>query len=326
MNLCQLRNKDFTETLKPGDIIRIGHVMGRDYVITSKSKELKGQYPTIMTIEPKFGIASDLDTYPVFLGNSPWIASCPIITADTQLPTLDRFGLKFAELPKKISRLADMNLTAVSNSSEHRKSVTSKILKADDHEETGGEVFENVWLWKCIPGSTDRRPTWRRMFDNGEVAYEYLHANSPKYHTFFRVSVSYRLLEVLCTDSRIPDLAIHAQRIDEMNFSLEHYVNLAYQSMLAWFPRFNGGVDISKFIKFIRLTKAIPDMKKRSRMDQIELGFIHEMKGKYCLANKYVTFQGFKNLIGTNANHVRQFTYYVMCRRGCFDTISSRDS
>ena len=105
-------------------------------------------------------------------------------------------------------------------------------------------------------------------------------------------------MEILCTDSRCPDMTLFSQRIHEMNqLSIDDYTKLAFTSMCHWFPQFDQGIESSKFIKMVRECKIFPDIKKPARLSQIDFLFQAEAKGENGLVEKYVTYTGFCKLV-----------------------------
>ena len=101
-----------------------------------------------------------------------------------------------------------------------------------------GNVWVDVWLWKMVPNGEDDRPRWRQQYDNGEVKYQYTYQSSDEGMTFFRVNVPYKIMEILCTDARVPSLCRYHQRIDEMrSMDVDDYTKLAFSKMGAWFPQ-----------------------------------------------------------------------------------------
>merc|ERR1711991_847340 len=106
-----------------------------------------------------------------------------------------------------------------------------------------GLIWQDVWIWKMIPNGEDDRPRWRQRYDNGEVKYEYTYQNSDEGVRCFRVHVPFKIMEIVCTDCRVPSLAMHAQRVDFMQtMAVEDYTTLAFNKMTQWFPQFSEGI------------------------------------------------------------------------------------
>jgi hypothetical protein len=179
----------------------------------------------------------------------------------------------------------------------------SKRKELADQDSNGGggnqgNVWVDVWLWKCIPNGEDLRPKWRQSYDNGQIKYEYTYQNSDECFKYFRVRVKYKILEILCTDARCPDLSIHHQRVHEMNnLSIEDYTTIAFQKMCGWFPQFNQGVELSKFMKMVKDCRIFPDIKKPNRVGQLENLFLKELKSDSAIIDKYVNYTGFCRLL-----------------------------
>ena len=107
-----------------------------------------------------------------------------------------------------------------------------------------------------------------------------------------------RLMEILCTDVRCPDMTIHCQRVEEMSqFSVDYYCKLAYKSMTEWFPQYKRGIEASKFMKFVRNMQIFPDIKRPARVSQLDLMFMKEVNSENGVNDKYVNFVGFTRLV-----------------------------
>ena len=179
-----------------------------------------------------------------------------------------------------------------------RKELADKDSNSGGGNQGQGNVWVDMWLWKCIPNGEDQRPKWRQLYDNGQIKYEYTYQNSDECFKYFRVSVKYKILEILCTDARCPDLSIHHQRVHEMNnLSIEDYTKIAFQKMGGWFPQFNQGIELSKFMKMIKDCRIFPDIKKPNRVGQLENLFLKELKSDSAIIDKYVNYTGFCRLL-----------------------------
>jgi tetratricopeptide (TPR) repeat protein len=221
-------------------------------------------------------------------------------------------GLKY-KLPQK-SKEDEMKSTKVSSNTTSSNSEVAKAIergkggkvpvktevpvKAEDESRSGGLVWVDVWLWRMIPNGEDNRTKWRRQFDNGEIKYKYDYQNSDEGVTFFGISVKWKVIEILCADVRVPELAVHHQRIDEMDkMSIDDYTTIAFQRMTSWFPQFGQGIELNKFMKMIKETKIFPDIKKPARIGQLEQLFQQELKTEDSIIDKYVNYAAFCRLL-----------------------------
>jgi len=186
-------------------------------------------------------------------------------------------------LKKQLSNLASGAMTPAEKpetdyKSELQKAAERKALKEqllEAYKSADGTVWYHVWIWKCVMPEQDERPQWRQLYDDGMVPYEYTYQSSRDFIKFFRVKVYYRVMEVICTDARCPDMFSYRQRVDEMStMSFEYYMNLAYNSMVEWYPDSTGkGVDAGKCMKLVQNMKIFPDIKKPVRVSQLDILF-----------------------------------------------------
>ena len=104
---------------------------------------------------------------------------------------------------------------------------------------------------------------------------------------YFRVHVPFKIMEIVCTDCRVPSLAMHAQRVDFMQtMAVEDYTKLAFNKMTQWFPQFSEGIELSKFMKMIKDCYIFPDFRKPARIGQLEMLFAEEMKTEDAIIEK----------------------------------------
>lgn len=158
--------------------------------------------------------------------------------------------------------------------------------------------FTDCWIWKCIPAQEDQRLKWRQNYDDGLVHYGYEFGQSEEFFQHFRVKAWYSYLEVLCTDSRVPEFTIHHQRVHEMpSFSLDYYTKLAFDRITEWTPSYKKGIERMKFIKLIKDVSAFPDLKRPARIAQLDMYFQKVVKSEYGIVQKYINYHGFCYLL-----------------------------
>ena len=334
-----------------GDVVRVGNIMGRDYIVGSRSKKMQEEYPNLFRLEPVFSMMmedafdlptqsnmpapkksvltkemrkwfppsrdkfSDLDYYQMAFD-----ARGKVIKADQNKPSWQSMNELAVPPPAAITGVNAIPTDAIGTTSggELGPELTSsmdgtsnpqsrndldEVRKAEERSKEAATkkktiIWKDVWLWKCIPKEEDERPNWRKEYDNGEVEYklEYQFTEEGKMEegiVFFRYFCPYRIMEVLCIDSRLPELTCHHQRINEMTaFDVDYYTKMAYNEMINWFPQFTQGIDMNKWLKMLDKIRVFPDMKKPSRMGQCEQIFVRETRGEYGIAEKYVTYEG----------------------------------
>ena len=302
-----------------GDVIRIGDIKGRDYVIGIRSRQLQNAFPKTLRIQPEFNMKLEVEFEKPIMGSLPFPSDrAGMFRGRRILGAPHTFGFLF-DVPREgedEASLAAMKSlgggASISATTITTKKPTSTIgmdaAELDDtlgnktvlvaKKEELGKIWSEVWLWKCISPNDDTRPKWRKMYDNGQVRYQYDYTNSAEYVSHFRVKAPFSYLEVLVTDCRCPDMTQFAQRVHEMyTLTHEYFIDLAFNSMCDWYPQFKKGVDSTKFVKFVREAKIFPDIKEPSRLGQIDMMFMKELKGEHSVVDKYVTYQGFLNLL-----------------------------
>jgi hypothetical protein len=317
-----------------GDVIRIGDIHGRDYVVAIRSRALQNSFPKTVRIQPEFNMKLEIDFEKPIMGPMPfpdtgnYRAGC--FRGRRVFPPLLALGFKF-DLPAEgeDETVGSMALKAAStkggidgggsvvsistartNPTLNNKSKAADMDAAELDDTLGnstvmnakveelGRIWQEVWLWKCIPPNEDTRPKWRKMYDNGQIKYTYIFQESHESITHFRVKAPFSYLEVLCTDCRCPDMTMFAQRVHEMyTLTNEFFIELAFTSMCDWYPQFKKGIDSTKFIKWVRDCKIFPDIKEASRANQVDMMFMKELKGEHGLVDKYVTYPGFVSLL-----------------------------
>jgi hypothetical protein len=320
---------DGRELLLPGDVIRIGNSESRDYVIDSRPRMLQNQYPKTVAIEPAYDLINEPDyevPYTLNLRDPSQGVGKYLFQGEEHgeqvIPTWKDQGFDF-QFPILENSDMDTVVTAAeskdgtlasSKKDDNETKEGSKDEGIDEEKELqlararikgpGGQlpidanpVWTEVWMWKCIPPMEDKRPRWRRMYDNGLVKYSYNYVGD--YDTgvkFFRTKALYSYMEVLCTDNRCPQFTRFSQRVNEMSlFSIDFYTQTAYDHILKWFQKNEKGVECTKFQKFIKELRAFPDYKKRT--SEFDLLFEKEVSGANGVGKKYVNYAGFCSLI-----------------------------
>ena len=161
-----------------------------------------------------------------------------------------------------------------------------------------GDIFKDLWLWKCVPRTEDNRPKWRIMYDNGDVKYKFVHQESSECFWYFGMPCQFKTAEMLCQDARCPDMQLYAQRVDEMRgIAVDVYTHLGYDFICNLEPKSESrGINEEKFIKWLKRIRLFPDINKPARMNQIETAFTREVNGDEGDLT-YVNYYGFCNLI-----------------------------
>lgn len=311
-----------------GDIIRLGNVRSRDYIVTAIESSDKEAPPCtkVIEIEPEYDLIREPDFNAPITNNFhfPSKNAGLITTALNQtiriLPTKEEFGFHYelsndtaikygasplsghhANVETTNTKLDnddggddddDSTLTIETTNSRTKKTDRSK------HKALGTRVFTDCWIWKCVAAKEDPRPKWRQLYDDGEVAYSYEFGNSEEFFEHFRTRATYSYLEVLCTDARCNRLTTGVQRVQEMkSIQLEYYLKLIYDKMTDWTPAYKRGIERTKFIKLIRDVTAFPDLKRPARIAQLDMLFQKLVKSSYGIVQKYLTYPGFCELV-----------------------------
>ena len=330
--LCQVQEDsgevyllhDSRNLINCGDVIRIGHVMARDYIVAFRSKAIINTHPMSIQIEPTYDLVGEDDFDTPICGSSP-TPSDPALnprTGQPILPHYSKWGFKY-DLPKPKRPVFDLTegLDGKINvkDDKNRTVAVEKTIKTlndgrgvDEDKETEqakaradrsgapepGTIWKDVWIWKCIPPAEDQRPVWRLQFDAGEVPYEYNFKDSNEFDKFFRVKAKLRYMEILCTDVRCPDMTRHEQRVAEMSaFSVDYYSRMSFRTICDWYPQYKRGMESSKFMKLLRQMNVFPDIKRPQRVSQLDLMFLKEVKGDNGINEKYVNYVGYCKLL-----------------------------
>lgn len=320
---------DHRTLLTAGDVVRFGNVLGRDYIIGLRSKALQNSAPKTIQIDPVYDLLSEEDFDAPTAGRSITVGAMPVhkktgqalLAPYTQWPFRGfRYDVPESRKPFDLSGTLDGTLKL----KKGRKMTTEKTVgklegaggeqNAGDEEEAAlvragapvpkggvpepGNVWTDVWVWKCIPAEEDTRPPWRIAFDDGLVRYDYAYADNESFAQFFRVKASMRLMEIFVTDVRCPDMSLYSQRVAEMeSFQVDFYTKLAFKMVTEWHPQYKRGVEQSKFLKMLREMKVFPDIKKPARISQLDLLFQKEVMSDNGIADKYVNYVGFCRLL-----------------------------
>lgn len=331
--LCQVKENsgviyflhDSRNFIAPGDVIRIGNVLGRDYIVMDPGNNEINTYPKTVKIEPVYDLLEEEDFDVPLQGNFPFPSNAgmlqgviPLLRPPTEL------GFEYETLDDEKSIDIDDSVSKQSDAKEkvRNRSIQSVLTEFSQEEEklmVGGKLegnlingtsqgltrkkrvdqtFHDCWLWKCIPPKEDHRPKWRQLYDDGMVRYRYTHSYSDKYEMHFRVKAMHNYLEVLCTDARCDSLTLHKQRVNEMsNILVDFYTEVAFDRMTDWNPSYKKGIERSKFIKLMRDVEAFPDLKRPARIAQLDMLFMREAKGEFGIVQKFIMYQGFCRLL-----------------------------
>lgn len=242
---------NLSDSIKVGDQLKIGLLASRNYLVTS----LEGK---LVTISPSFDLGNGSSISDLLQSNYPRVS-----TADRSLffPTYESLGFRYDCLRMTAddtmaapagetlallngSKNADTylqldkanmltgSLTAVEDTSVDAKpiSATGKRVSA-----ISACVYTDLWLWKASTACPDTRPIFRRDYDNGLVPYKYTYQKSKLRFEYFRVKVSYALMEILCTDARCLSLTVSAQRADILaTFPVDKFAQLVFAKLLEW--------------------------------------------------------------------------------------------
>lgn len=322
--------------LAPGDVLRFGSAEGSDFVIpmkrslkkmfldnkkfevdpkiTGASKQwLAGNFPKTSERQQKFvkimPTKEELgyDYLPWTDDTKPVVDNNAVVSAAFSEAMLEATGAS----PVKAMPTDEIIKQKEENQQQpdSKKKIEGPIFKVGEADldkrdvenpiEKDAAPYHDVWLWKCIPRGEDKRPLFRRHYDAGLIPYEYKHSkDTTSGLTFFRVFISWKDLELFCTDSRCPSLSSHVQRADERaKLTKDYLLEMAYSRILKWHVPNSIGVDYPKFLKLITETNIFSDIKKAARLYQMEMLFEREVKGPNGVSNKHVNLDGFYNIL-----------------------------
>jgi hypothetical protein len=318
-----------------GDIIRIGNVLGRDYIVMPQTEEEKKKFPKSILIGPAYDLVEEADfsvptqnnfAYPKKSAGKYYDPnldiSYPIIKSPAQMGFDFTIPDPYAEdSPQKggnsevfvnpadgpsgglgKSTISDIDGSSVT--SYPPQEISGKVMMVSGKKDKKASLrplnqpFAHCWMWKCVPAKEDSRPKWRQMYDNGTVPYIYELRNSTDFERHFRVKAYHAYLEVLCTDSRVPGFTLHAQRVQDMEYvPIEFYTEYVFDRMTDWSPSYKKGIERSKFIKLMRDVTAFPDLKRSARIAQLEMYYTRIVKSEYGIVQKFINYAGFCQLL-----------------------------
>lgn len=327
---------DAFDLLIPGDLIRIGHHESRDYIVSVVGiNTLSGQFPKAIKIDPEYDLFSEPDFSTPIYKNNPWPNNAGVYSSNFShyemlLRHRSELGYQY-DLPstmtafltikdkdnnnsinnfKSIEYIFETNLALTLPNILTEKASNTKIKKQELTVSSStsslpikssqmAKIYMDVWLWKLIPAKDDLRYRWRQDYDNGLVNYSYEFTHSDESIEHFRITVSYRYLEILCTDSRLPFLSHHQQRVNLFpNLNLDYFLKLIFDFMVNWAPAYSKGVDRSKCLKLLRHVEAFPDLGRAARVAQIEGHFDRIVNNETLgIMNRYLTLPGFVRFI-----------------------------
>ena len=294
---------DGRDLLVAGDIIRIGNVLSRDYIVAAMSKLEMNNYPKTIKIEPSYDLLEEPDFNIPSTGNFIYPKGVAgVITINFKkhnvLPPPATFGFNY-EIPKPVDPSSSSSSSSApgnkgaANMSDNLKSLLNKSKKSMPANQT----YMNCWIWKCIPAAEDTRPKWRQLYDDGLIPYDYEFKSSNECFKYFRVKAMYSYLEVLCTDARCASMSLYKQRVDDMqSFSIEYYLKLIFDKVTGWNPEYKRGMEKLKYMKLLKDVNAFTDLKRPSRVTQLENLFAKEVK-ENGISNKFATYDGFVRLL-----------------------------
>jgi hypothetical protein len=365
---------DSRDHIVAGDIIRVGDIRGRDYIVAGRQKRQQQDYPNLIMIKPEFSMMYEDEFDIPIMGNLRGPKKS-MLTYDMQEWYPSDHGMKYYDLKvdkrgkvikadkaqpswKSMEGLGSTNATTTgtmagsmsgtgplagveetgagamvvagdmggmalgssleggpsvadagtaTSAMEGDRNLLSEVEKAQERSLVPVPapekviIWQDVWLWKCVPPEEDERPRWRVAYDNAdaEIEYKFEYQYTPDDEEepgvyFFRYFCKYQILEILCMDVRLPETAAYQQRVDEMElFPVDWYTKMAFTNMCNWFPSHRSGIDMNKWLKMCRDIRVFPDFKKPARMGQCENIFIKEMKGEHGIMEKYITYEGF---------------------------------
>eukprot|EP01038_Epipyxis_sp_PR26KG_P005939 gene5939-8187_t len=311
-----------------GDVIRIGNILGRDYIVVPIGNDFQSAYPNTIKIDPVYDLLEEPDFDAPFQGNYLYPSSSIVGKYNNKMILKNNvdFGYRYA-IPdrEEIMRLEhtepDITQSISNNESDSididgngngindinqfnkssdalKQSQTNNNVTKKKKKKISNQIFLDCWIWKCIPEKEDKRSQWRKLYDDGLVPYVYQFMNSKECFESFHCKAYYSLMEVLCTDTRCSTLSEYAQRVDEMPFiPIEEYTQFMFNSLKDWTPKSTKGIDRTKFIKMIRGANAFLDLKRPARIAQIEMLFQREVKGENGISQKYLNYYGFCKVI-----------------------------
>jgi hypothetical protein len=127
---------------------------------------------------------------------------------DDNNQTLPAFARPRASV--RVSMLSSMGVATASKPAEK----TPEQIELERIPEAG-EVLPDLQIWIMSNPHADKRPLWRKQFDDGEVPFEINFKDSDEYETHFGVKMPWSELEKVVTDVH-GDMSnvLHQQRLD----------------------------------------------------------------------------------------------------------------
>lgn len=308
--------------LKVGDMLRIGSIQSRDYLITS----IDGK---CLEVDPPFDISQEVDNFNVIRGNVPYFSSLPTTLCSYQ--SLMKSKRRKHREDESITKDQSQGQGNVFAYHSHRNIVSFRQffrfhfslsilpipnylnLSFDEHSNITSKQsnsshesylhFQDLWLWKLIPKEKDLRPSWRKIFDDGLVNYEFKFQTSCEFFRFFKVRISFAYLEILCIDARLMDsrLTWYSQRWIEMKKMSHDFVVTSLHSLISQWdtspPQISKsissskkkthstlpivlalGIPFDKFLLFLQKANIFPDMNRQARIETLKSQFSLRLK------------------------------------------------
>ncbi|GMH93930.1 hypothetical protein TrVE_jg7560 [Triparma verrucosa] len=140
-----------------------------------------------------------------------------------------------------------------------------------------GEVIPDMQIWVMANPNQDKRPTWRKMFDDGLVKWEEDFADSERFEEHFGVKMPWSFLEKSIADVHgSHEGLLHEQRINYFDkVTPSKIVAESYGVLCRWHP-VASSVDNVKWAKFAREMKLFP----AKNSSQVDLAFAKTVAGK----------------------------------------------
>lgn len=271
---------------------------------SSSSKE--ESIPNNPNIEKDLQITSTIDSKQKLLHNTTTTINNnnTTTTTTTITPLMKQNSPGSLEPIKPINPILSSTLKAVNSdlvNSIINPSIDSndKINKQSNNSREPGKIYRDMWIWKCIPRSEDKRPKWRQMYDNGEIKYNYIYQDTNNIDPIlFHVKVPLKLIEEFCRDFRCEDMTIYSQRVNEVSrIPLDLYTDLTYTHIVNLVPvTVTQGIDELKFISLLKTLNVFPDIHKPARISQLTLAFFREVNGLQG-DETYLNYYGFCALL-----------------------------
>jgi len=152
----------------------------------------------------------------------------------------------------------------------------SKQIKEERIPEAG-DVIPDLQVWVMTHPNADKRPLWRKQYDNGEVPYEIDFKDSDKCEVHFGVHMPWSELEKVTTDvyGDMSDV-LHQQRLDYFErVTPSKIITEAYGVLCSWHP-VGKTIDNVEWAKFARDMKLFPS----KTSTQVDLTFAKSVAGK----------------------------------------------